>query len=105
MPIDPNSFSPAQRLSRIRIYVWQAALVSLVGGIVHLSALSDEQLAHMSIMRWVLTLLVLVLSPVIEGINALRAAIDRSTSSGPHSDEETPAPQPTATATTPATNP
>ena len=97
MTTNPTTYTAAQRTSRIRIYIWTAALTSFVGGVVHLSALSDEQLAHMSAMRWLLTILVLILSPVLEGLNALRAAIDRSTS-GPHSDEETP------TANTPPTS-
>ena len=80
-----TTYTPEERRSRIRIYIWTAWLTSFVGGITHLSALSDDQLAHMSVMRWVLTLLVLLLSPAIEGLNAFRAAIDRSTS-GPHPD-------------------
>lgn len=85
-PVFVSPYTPAQRLSRIRVYIWLAVLASLLGSIGDLAAMSDDQLHAMSVIRWTLKLLLLVIGATLSGCNAFRAAIDRSTS-GPHPDD------------------
>ena len=75
-----GTFTAAEVSQRRRLYFQTAILANLISSLTSLAALSDGQLHAMSVLRWVLTLALLLLGAWLAGNNALRAAIDRSTS-------------------------
>jgi hypothetical protein len=77
----PGSFTADEVSQRRRLYFQTAILANLISSLTSLASLSDTQLTAMSVLRWVLTVLLLVLGAWLAGNNAMRAAIDRSTSS------------------------
>jgi hypothetical protein len=74
------SFTAVEIGQRRRLYFQTAILANLISSLTSLAALSDGQLNAMSALRWILTASLLVLGAWLAGNNALRAAIDRSTS-------------------------
>jgi hypothetical protein len=74
------SFTAGEVSQRRRLYLQTAILANLIGSLTSLASLSDTQLDGMRVFRWVLTVLLLILGAWLAGNNALRAAIDRSTS-------------------------
>jgi hypothetical protein len=73
-------FTADEVSQRRRLYLQTAILANLISSLTSLSSLSDSQLNGMSVLRWVMTVLLLVLGAWLAGNNAIRAAIDRSTS-------------------------
>jgi hypothetical protein len=84
-------FTADEVYQRRRLYLQTAILANLISSLTSLSSLSDGQLDGMSVLRWVLTVLLLVLGAWLAGNNAIRAAIDRSTSA-PSAGKPEPAP-------------
>lgn len=88
---DPTAnYSVGEVRTRIGVYIGIAALSAASSGLLNLAMMTDEQLAKITLLRWVLTVLILIVSIALAGLNAFRAAIDRSTSGG--KDAATPPP-------------
>ena len=75
-----GTFTSGEVTQRRRLYFQTAILANLISSLTSLSSLSDTQLTSMSVLRWALTAALLILGAWLAGNNAIRAAIDRSTS-------------------------
>jgi hypothetical protein len=75
-----GAFTAGEVTQRRRLYFQTAILANLISSLTALSSLSDPQLHAMSALRWTLTAALLILGAWLAGNNAIRAAIDRSTS-------------------------
>ncbi len=75
-----GAFTAGEVTQRRRLYFQTAILANLISSLTSLSSLSDTQLRGMSDLRWALTAALLILGAWLAGNNAIRAAIDRSTS-------------------------
>ena len=81
-----NAFTAGEVNQRLRLYAQTAVLANLISSLTSLASLSDSQLNAMTVLRWLLTILLLVLGAWLAGNNAIRAAIDRSTSAPGNTD-------------------
>ena len=77
----PGGYSARSIQVRIGVYVAIAALMNASSGLIDLASMNDQQLAAITPLRWTLKGLILVVAISLAGLNAFRAAIDRSTAS------------------------
>lgn len=99
MTFDSTAYTAGEVSQRRRLYFQTAILANLISSLTSLASLSDTQLNAMSVLRWVITILLLILGAWLAGNNAIRAAIDRSTSAPGNAAD---APATTTTINTPA---
>jgi hypothetical protein len=88
------SYTVNEVRTRIGVYIAIASMTAAGSGVLNLVAMTDAQLATMSVLRWALTILSLLISVILAGLNAFRAAIDRSTAGGNETSVSAIAPNP-----------